>query len=877
MDRKCLLSVAMIVKDEEKNIKRALESVKGVVDDIVVVDTGSKDKTPEIARQYTSRVYFYEWKNDFSEARNYSLKFPYCEWVLILDADEELSEDFRKNIRDFLLSLPEDVNTIYVPTVNFLDWNFASKEIAATPRIFRNGTVYYKNPVHNQAVYKPKVERFPCSILHYGYIWTRKLKRKKYERTKTLIEEHLKNIKDKDSPEYIYYLVQLYKTEKIGGKIHETRRLGWKIYEEIVRIKKIPSIALEFLFLFGIDLVDVGLFDIAKKIFEIALSVRNDFPDPYLGLMLVRYNKKDYKETLNTGKKFFKVYNDALSKIEFFDWTVMSIKYVQLVHLIMSHVYLYFGNVKNSIKHLHFAIESENMESPGLRTVLKNIIEFLVKEADKNLLEQSKEYIKNLIDFSKNKGVNINWDNLVEKLADLGITINFDIPVKSPISNMILEKMKNPSKDFLLNVLMGDSENEVKFLKKTGIPGVLFIYSQLLKKEQNLSVLKKLREWAHNVENPDIKGVINALMADEFLKLGNFSETLKYYRKSLELLPELSRFIKPVIEDLKTSLVKDIEGVFDELMTFFLKNKELILDAGRYIEKEILKKLYLVSNSDFAKYISAINIDDPKKAIELLESIKEPDKFPYYYHRLAEKYKEIDLEKAFQLYNKSVIENPSLADISGKQFSYTGLYFTIDFPYKNDNDKIIWVGNLSEKFITFGVINPIRAWRLSSNGLIYAYPFPSDYAIKIYEEREKKYLKKKPIKIEVQSIGEVLSVVHWKDLKIIPDDEKAYRTLLEDLGMRINPNSRNVLITYGVEQIISLNNLIPKYTSEALIFFFIPDLYDKNDELWFYPGFRIFRTIKVIRNELENLGYSIKKVMILGKNLRALWIEKERV
>lgn len=100
--RRCLLSVAMIVKDEEHNIRRALESVKGVADEIVVVDTGSTDRTPKIVKEYTDRLYFHEWKNDFSEARNFSLKFPTCEWVLILDADEEVSEEFRKNIRDFL-------------------------------------------------------------------------------------------------------------------------------------------------------------------------------------------------------------------------------------------------------------------------------------------------------------------------------------------------------------------------------------------------------------------------------------------------------------------------------------------------------------------------------------------------------------------------------------------------------------------------------------------------------------------------------------------------------------------------------------------------------------------------------------------------------
>ncbi len=96
-----LLSVAMIVKDEEANIRRALESIVDVVDEIIVVDTGSTDRTPEIVKEYTDKLYFHEWQNDFSEARNYSLQFPTCEWVLIYDADEEASESLKKQYTYF--------------------------------------------------------------------------------------------------------------------------------------------------------------------------------------------------------------------------------------------------------------------------------------------------------------------------------------------------------------------------------------------------------------------------------------------------------------------------------------------------------------------------------------------------------------------------------------------------------------------------------------------------------------------------------------------------------------------------------------------------------------------------------------------------------
>jgi len=84
------ISLAMIVKNEEKFLGRCLESVKKLVDEIAVVDTGSTDNTVEIARSFGAKIYSFAWTDDFAEARNYSLSVCSCDWVLILDADETI-------------------------------------------------------------------------------------------------------------------------------------------------------------------------------------------------------------------------------------------------------------------------------------------------------------------------------------------------------------------------------------------------------------------------------------------------------------------------------------------------------------------------------------------------------------------------------------------------------------------------------------------------------------------------------------------------------------------------------------------------------------------------------------------------------------------
>jgi len=84
------LSLCMIVKDEESVIEDCLKSVKGVVDQIVVVDTGSRDSTIEICKRYGAEVYYYRWRDDFSAARNESIKYARGDWILWMDADERL-------------------------------------------------------------------------------------------------------------------------------------------------------------------------------------------------------------------------------------------------------------------------------------------------------------------------------------------------------------------------------------------------------------------------------------------------------------------------------------------------------------------------------------------------------------------------------------------------------------------------------------------------------------------------------------------------------------------------------------------------------------------------------------------------------------------
>lgn len=93
------LSLCMITKNEEKFLVEAINSVKSIVDEIIVVDTGSTDATVEIANSLGAKIFFFEWCDDFSVARNESLKHATGDWILVLDGDETISPQYLETIR----------------------------------------------------------------------------------------------------------------------------------------------------------------------------------------------------------------------------------------------------------------------------------------------------------------------------------------------------------------------------------------------------------------------------------------------------------------------------------------------------------------------------------------------------------------------------------------------------------------------------------------------------------------------------------------------------------------------------------------------------------------------------------------------------------
>lgn len=142
-----LLSAALIVRDEESFLPGCLASLSGIVDEVVVVDTGSTDATVAVAESFGARVAHHRWRDDFSEARNVSLELATGQWILYIDADERLEGATRAEVESLLLGA--------VGTIAFRIW--LRPVVGATSyreyRLWRNDPrIRFEGLIHEKVV-----------------------------------------------------------------------------------------------------------------------------------------------------------------------------------------------------------------------------------------------------------------------------------------------------------------------------------------------------------------------------------------------------------------------------------------------------------------------------------------------------------------------------------------------------------------------------------------------------------------------------------------------------------------------------------------------------------------------------------------------------
>jgi len=169
-----LLSLCMIVKNEADFLGQCLDSVQDAVDEMVIVDTGSTDVTPNIARAYGAKIVTHPWHDDFSAARNAGLAQATGNWILQLDADEIVSPESSAQLRPLLAHTTADALRVRIRNL-LPPGELRAYDDFFLPRLFRNRPDFrFEQPIHEQI--RPSIERAGgriadsnLTILHYGY------------------------------------------------------------------------------------------------------------------------------------------------------------------------------------------------------------------------------------------------------------------------------------------------------------------------------------------------------------------------------------------------------------------------------------------------------------------------------------------------------------------------------------------------------------------------------------------------------------------------------------------------------------------------------------------------------------------------------------
>ena len=206
--KKTSLSLCMIVKDEEANMAECLKSIRDVVDQIIIVDTGSIDRTVEIAGDFGAEVYDFIWCDDFAAARNESIKHATGEWILWMDADERLQESTVQNLRECLTSTVRPL--CYKVTIRSLQGDGFYHD-SDSYRLFSNHSgIHFEGRIHEQITLSArkagaKEQNADFQLIHYGYNLEDEVMQGKLERNRILLERIVKD----NNPNQAYYYFTL--------------------------------------------------------------------------------------------------------------------------------------------------------------------------------------------------------------------------------------------------------------------------------------------------------------------------------------------------------------------------------------------------------------------------------------------------------------------------------------------------------------------------------------------------------------------------------------------------------------------------------------------------------------------------------------------
>ncbi|MCG8606989.1 glycosyltransferase [bacterium] len=299
------LSACLIVKDEEKHLPSCLRSISAVVDEIIVVDTGSTDKTITIAEAFGAKVSHYSWQGDFASARNFANKQATGEWILQIDADEELFPEDQHKVREVIHQ--DQCNGAYLALHNRVSSSFGEGQPSMhyLVRLFKNREdFYFENAIHEVLRISGEVLAVDINLLHHGYNQGTDHLLNKRKRNSEILYRQLEENPDKLST--LFYLSMLH----IGSReLDLAESFALKALEKLGNAKQTQQhLYLMTLNNLALIAMEKGEHEDVLRYSLSAIETNENYLDPYYLLGLAHFRAGDYEKTKEIYEQYLEIY-----------------------------------------------------------------------------------------------------------------------------------------------------------------------------------------------------------------------------------------------------------------------------------------------------------------------------------------------------------------------------------------------------------------------------------------------------------------------------------------------------------------------------------------------------------------------------------------
>lgn len=447
------ISLCMIVKNEEKVIDRCLSTVAHLVDETIIVDTGSIDNTKEIVKKYTDKVYDFEWIGDFSAARNFAASHASGEWILVLDADEYIDEE---NFKAFIEDLRSNSNNFDAYTAKILNFTGSYGENLIQnfhDRIYKNnGEIEYFRKIHEQFKHISDKELLIGTsnllIFHSGYINHTVEEKKKNIRNKELLEKEMSDGTTR-AFDYFNFGNEYYSLGEYSQAL-EAYLLAYKKKEDF-RLAWVSTTLVQIV----ICLMQLKRYNDALNVISEAEAIYGTSPEfPYLRgeIFYLRGQLEDAKHVFSQIVNSHHL-NHIILRPDLKD---------QLPHRRLGDIFLYEEQYQNAIFHFVSVLNINRNCEESIRKVIFILNKFHSNQEIKEFLISKELVSKNNILSYARASMDIGNGELAELLLEV---YGEDYPILRSASN--LKKVSIENKEIQTETLNNLNPNVIDELRRS--------------------------------------------------------------------------------------------------------------------------------------------------------------------------------------------------------------------------------------------------------------------------------------------------------------------------------------------------------------------------------------------------------------------------